>query len=511
MTTRSAFTQERSSAATSVVLSGSREAVTMRGSLLSDITGNITFVPWPAGTQEGDLAVIIASSGWDFTANIANEIRMEYRGGGGTPVSGWAFSFTVTADQITAGGVTLTCPNASSGAIGVATFDGSQNPSASLLWSQQFTTATAPFPMYMGYGANDTYLMFSAIETNTTISFANHPMTHTITGRPVCSVFGVLANPASLMVNDVVTFGANAQNYTAAVRVSRGAPKGGLTATAVTACNAAAGTRQISGMTYFEAKIEALVGTMGVGFVNIHQNRGVIALGTTTNNFVYQNDGLVRLNNVTLATLAAFTTGDRVSVAYHPGSKQVWFKVNTGSWNNDGTADPAAQVGGIDVSAYDPVMAFPAASFSALNGVITLTLAAEDFLYTPPVGYRSMETDTFSIPIIDTSPRYSSIEMTHNFGFVHGEPPVGGRITSFAMPAGPLKTVAGAVQENGVGVEGKRVLLYNKRTGSLLGEAFTNADGNFVLPSSEPDAPHFVVAFDDPEYNAKVFDNVVPG
>ena len=510
MTTRSAFTQERSSAATSVVLSGSREAVTMRGSLLSDITSPTIFVPWPAGTQEGDLAVFIASSGWDFSA-VPNEIRMEYRSGGGTPVSGYAFSIKVTADHITAGGITIICSNASSGGIGVATFDGSQNPSASLLWSRQSNTTTAPFDMYIGYGANDTYLLFAAIETNTTVSFADHPMTHTITGRPVCSAFGVLSAPAARKVKDTITLGANVQSYAAAVRVSRGAANGGLTATAVTACNAAAGTRQISGMTYFEAKIEALVGTMGVGFVNIHQNRGVIALGTTTNNFVYQNDGLVRLNNVTLATLAAFTNGDRVSVAYHPGSKQVWFKVNTGSWNNNGTADPAAQVGGIDVSAYDPVMAFPAASFSALNGVITLTLAAEDFLYTPPVGYRSMETDTFSIPIIDTSPRYSSIEMTHNFGFVHGEPPVGGRITSFAMPAGPLKTVAGAVQENGVGVEGKRVLLYNKRTGDLLGEAFTNADGNFVIPSSEPDAPHFVVAFDDPEYNAKVFDNVVPG
>lgn len=69
----------------------------------------------------------------------------------------------------------------------------------------------------------------------------------------------------------------------------------------------------------------------------------------------YNHSGTVTGDNgtfggFTLATIETYTTGDVISMALDLTAEKVWFRKNSGNWNNDAGADPAAGANGIDVS-----------------------------------------------------------------------------------------------------------------------------------------------------------------
>lgn len=285
---------------------------------------------------------------------------------------------------------------------------------------------------------------------------------------------------------------------------------GGLTVTSTAISAASEGTRSAVGPLYFEMTVSALAGVVGIGIVNEFQTFGASVLGTGVNNVVYRSSGIVVFNGATLATIGAYTAGDTIRVAWHPGLRQIWFAVNGGSWNNDGTANPATFIGGIAVATY-VAGAYPACEFSVTGSSVVAVFADASFAYTPPAGYNSVEEVVIPIastPDLGVAPfAPGDVPLDH---LCRTDLPQDNQSRAISFPAGPIKVLGGEVQENAVPVAGKLVRVYNKRTGDYVGEAITNGSGQFLIPAQDPNLPHFVVAFDDPDYNAKVYDNVMP-
>lgn len=269
---------------------------------------------------------------------------------------------------------------------------------------------------------------------------------------------------------------------------------------------------------YYEVDVVALAGTPGVGIVDWNYATGGNwqALGTGTLNVVYNSNGQVRFNNTTLATISTWAAGDRLSVAVDVPNELIWFKVNAGSWNNDGLADPAARIGGISFAAMTGLMLFPALSFSVAGTVMRTAMEAGDFVYTPPTGFNAPADVVVNLAHQASdpeSPRLALQTTMENDDLIYKVPDLAFGLRP-TVPAGPVKVLAGEVRENDIGVEGRLVRVYAKSTGDLIGEFRTASDGSFIVPVQDGAIPHYVVAFDDEagdDYNAKIFDNVLPG
>lgn len=514
-------------------MSGTKDALgapTQRGRNTVPMVSGSTFVAFPSGTLEGDIAVCIGSSGWEFNggassvAGLYNELV--YTSGSGTPVSGWVFWVTVTAAMITAGGVTLVSEGATSnGMISIATF--APGVSVSLLdWSKQ--NAAGSYSLNAGgTGENDVFLFFAFNETgSTTVDFVNLGEDDTVSQATGTGAFtDHTPSAGSRLPVETVTFGSVTRGtFIACVRVSKGQQNRGLSVSAKGANSASVTERIISGKTYWEMKADAIVGTMGPGIVAGDFNYNA-QMGIDRQSLFYQSNGLVRVNNQTLATISNYVAGDVVCIAFDPGSKLIWFRVNNGSWNNDGTANPATGVGGIDTNStsnlttgpvYWPNSSYPGVTFSTAGGCMTASFDDAEWAYSAPSGFISIEEIQVG-PCMNADPMgfWANAAPDDSGDWLCRTPefPEDNHTPMISFPAGPVKTIAGEVQEETVGVEGRLVRLYNRRTGEFVGEARTNALGEFVIPARDPSLPHFVVAFDDdiaPDYNAKVYDNVIP-
>jgi hypothetical protein len=102
---------------------------------------------------------------------------------------------------------------------------------------------------------------------------------------------------------------------------------------------------------YAEYTITSDGGFGGVGFVNSSWDEGdVNGLGGDNNSVGLDNVGDVFLANAVIANVSGFTTGDTVAIALDLDNGKLWFKTNTGLWNNDPAADPAAGTQWIDIT-----------------------------------------------------------------------------------------------------------------------------------------------------------------
>jgi hypothetical protein len=119
---------------------------------------------------------------------------------------------------------------------------------------------------------------------------------------------------------------------------------------------------------------------------------------TTVNGVGYRQDGLIALNGVSQATAAAFQSGDTIDTAWDNVNKKVWFRRwRAGvaqSWNGSGSADPVANIGGIDVSSLYLTGAgyriYPVVRGRAVGDVITSRFALSEQINTaPPTGYSA--------------------------------------------------------------------------------------------------------------------------
>lgn len=78
-----------------------------------------------------------------------------------------------------------------------------------------------------------------------------------------------------------------------------------------------------------------------------------VRLGTTLDGLGYDPvTGIVYINNAVVATIATLGLGGTLGIAIDQVHLKAWLCVNGGLWNNSATADPSANIGGIDISAF---------------------------------------------------------------------------------------------------------------------------------------------------------------
>jgi hypothetical protein len=521
MSVQAYFVPERSSPSVNLSPVGTTQAVLRASGPYIDIpnANNVT-VPWPAGTVAGDLAVIGLSNGYQTNVPAGwTQVQRDNQGNW----NGAVICKVLDAADITAGSVNVTFSNSYAGCAVIATY---QNGAQLSVGVPNFNTSTggvASFPLTYSALDPNLYFIFGSCRANGAVTFAVG--TSVAAGNSAGGATGhagalALYDPsADGAVNEVISYAATGSGtYGIVVSIARNATGGNLLASSIALSAASVGPRFPVGALYFEMRCRAKAGTPGVGLINMAYSFGVLALGTTVNSISYNSDGTVKINNVTLATISAWTTGDVVCVAFHPGLKLIWFRVNNGSWNNDGSANPATFVNGIDTSTFSADRPAPAVGFSVGGTSMEAQLATADFDYSVPSGYSSVEETVVTVAWRGEDPAYAyadpaSFPTDYGDHFAVADLASDNWSRTVAFPAGPVKTIAGEVREDDVGVEGRLVRLYNRSTGELVGEFRSNGSGDFVIPAADPTARHFVVAFDDdisPDYNAKIYDNVIP-
>lgn len=296
---------------------------------------------------------------------------------------------------------------------------------------------------------------------------------------------------------------------------------GNLVATSSALATVAA-TRTVTGPTYGEVTVTTLTGVISIGFVNRAYNMasGTI-LGTDNNGIGYKSGGTVVLNNVTLATIAAYVQGNVIGWAINPAGTLVWFRVGAGNWNNDVIANqnPVGNVGGISIGTMNLGTLLPAVGCSATGAVLTANLSGA-FANAAPTGYITIDTcaatavnatvpvgASFTTPTTSTPAAVTPTAeaKASNLGMGRSTALNGGQFS----PAGAITAAAGTVKQNGSNVA-KEVRLYDTYNGDFLG--VTTSDGTtgaFSIPAlgrTQVD----VVAKDPTNYQAQVFDRVTP-
>lgn len=280
---------------------------------------------------------------------------------------------------------------------------------------------------------------------------------------------------------------------------------GNLVATSSAAGNAAS-TRNLTGPHYFEAVITTLAGTPAIGLVNHVFTFSTALMGADTNSLAYKSSGIVVVNGVTLSTIAAYVQGNRVDCAVDLANRFIWFRVAGGNWNNNVANDPATGVGGIDISSMN-LGTMRAAVGASITGTVWTCKFSTAFTGTPPTGFVSL--DTIQVTVGRSIVSDAGLVFTPDFSTIIGRTTLAkDQMLRAFSPAGTSTVVSGTTKESGVAVSGKKVYMYDRNTGDLIGCATSDGSGNWSIPAVG--RPAVRIDGSDPPYNSVVYDNVVP-
>lgn len=128
--------------------------------------------------------------------------------------------------------------------------------------------------------------------------------------------------------------------------------------------------------------------SLGVALVNSSEDLNNF-IGGDTNGIVYGNAGSVQLN-FSGPTISPYTVGDVVGMAVNLIAQLIWFRVNGGNWNNNGSADPATNTGGISIAGLSGVGTIPMFVATQLNGAgnsVTANFGDTSYAHAAPAGY----------------------------------------------------------------------------------------------------------------------------
>lgn len=281
-----------------------------------------------------------------------------------------------------------------------------------------------------------------------------------------------------------------------------------MTVATSTGAGGARSNRAMQGLTYFEATPTTVTGTPSVGIANLNWNTST-ALQSGINTLAYLATGAVQINGVTLATIATWAQGNRIDCAVHLLYRLIWFRVAGGNWNNNALNDPATLVGGIDFSSMGALGTMAAAVYASATGNVW-TLAFSSFAGTAPTGFQSLDTIQYVVA--------NNLDVNYE-----ALPPAGMQFSPIARampspldryqrafsPAGAMTVVSGTTKEAGTLVAGKKVEIYDRITGELLGNTLSDGSGNWSIACLGRPAVR-VVGSDPTTYNSVVYDNVVP-
>lgn len=141
---------------------------------------------------------------------------------------------------------------------------------------------------------------------------------------------------------------------------------GNLTATSNTSGGGqsvrANSTGRLTGKYHYSAVVTVNSTFTLIGMANASKSLTTF-LGSDTDGLGWDKTGTVYINNAQVANIQTWAVGDTLSMEVNLDASppRAFFKTNTGDWNNDPSADPASNVGGIDISGMAAGPYFPAA------------------------------------------------------------------------------------------------------------------------------------------------------
>jgi hypothetical protein len=149
-------------------------------------------------------------------------------------------------------------------------------------------------------------------------------------------------------------------------------------------------TNKSTGKWYFEFS------TVGTSNVGSEMGVGLITAPTNSETSVGLNNAVVRSSglifNGGVSTSISFggpmAQGDVCCVALDLTNKMIWFRLNGGNWNGDPTANPATNVGGIDISTWVTGAVYGLAVCSATNNQVHIN-AGPAFAQAKPAGFAN--------------------------------------------------------------------------------------------------------------------------
>jgi hypothetical protein len=109
-------------------------------------------------------------------------------------------------------------------------------------------------------------------------------------------------------------------------------------------------------------------------------------IGSDNNSVGYSSNGDVSKNNTPLDTLPTYAANDVIDVAVANGN--IWYRKNGGNWNNNSSANPSTNTGGIAHGLSGSL--YPGASGRA-GSQITANFGASAFTYAVPSGFSSFD------------------------------------------------------------------------------------------------------------------------
>lgn len=118
-------------------------------------------------------------------------------------------------------------------------------------------------------------------------------------------------------------------------------------------------------------------------------------LGIDSNSFAFIADGRLVFNNSVPATITGYTNGDVIGIAVDFAHGTIWRRINGGSWNDSGTANPVTNTGGFTIGVTGDL--FPAYCTHGGGGdqsVTTANFGATSFGTSPPSGFTGLDSSS---------------------------------------------------------------------------------------------------------------------
>jgi hypothetical protein len=164
---------------------------------------------------------------------------------------------------------------------------------------------------------------------------------------------------------------------------------------ASTATNTNEGVRSTSSKAsgakvYFEVSWgNSTGGNNGCGIATASASLTTLASAGTGGAIVY-NSGTIYINGTTSGINIGIIQLSTICFAIDLVNNRFWARKGAGNWNNSGTANPATNTGGIDISGlFASTAAFGAATFNSTVGTATVNFGATTFNQTIPSGFSA--------------------------------------------------------------------------------------------------------------------------
>jgi hypothetical protein len=149
---------------------------------------------------------------------------------------------------------------------------------------------------------------------------------------------------------------------------------------------------------YWELTVNTLASKIAVGYVgqkSIFRNNIFLTDPFNNDAVGYDTTGQIARTFTPYGfdpIFAPYGNDDTVGLAFtttnpSTGFFNVWFRVNTGHWNNDPTADPVLGINGIQIGTSVDGGIWPAWSGAAAGDQATANFGATTFVNPPPTGF----------------------------------------------------------------------------------------------------------------------------